>query len=75
MSTVSAAHPIGTPGTPWGNAERAQWLSRQTRHRSYESDVLSVVERLRWRFNVQEYGRLEYGLDVYPLSVGKPGSL
>jgi len=29
--------------------------------------VLSVVERLRSRFDVQEYGRLDYGPDVYPL--------
>jgi len=67
MTSASAAYPIGTPGTPWGDAERAEWLSRQTRQRSYESDVLNVVERLRSRFNVQEYGRLEYGPDVYPL--------
>lgn len=44
MSTASAAYPIGTPGTPWGDAERAEWLSRQTRQRSYEFDVLSVVK-------------------------------
>ncbi len=67
MSTAAAAYPIGTPGTPWGEAERAQWLSRQTRQRSYESDVLNVIERLRSRFDVHEYGCLEYGPDVYPL--------
>lgn len=67
MRTALAAYPIGTPGIPWGDAERAEWLSRQTRQRSYESDVLSVVERLRSRFDVQEYGRLKYGPDVYPL--------
>ncbi len=54
MNSASAAYPIGTPGTPWGDAERAEWLSRQTRQRSYESDVLSGVERLRSRFNVEE---------------------
>lgn len=67
MSTVSAAYPIGTPGTPWSDVERAEWLSWQTRQRSYESDVLSVVERLCSRFDVEEYGRLEYGPDIYPL--------
>ncbi|HEY9119377.1 MAG TPA: peptidase, partial [Marinobacter sp.] len=60
MSTASAAYPIGTPGVPWGDAERTEWLSRQSRQRSYESDVLNMVERLRSRFDVQEYGRLEY---------------
>lgn len=47
MTTTSTAYPIGTPGKPWGDAERARWLSQQTRQRSYESDVLSVIERLR----------------------------
>lgn len=60
-------YPIGTPGQPWGEAERALWLSRQTRHRSYATDVLSVVERLRDRFDVQQYGQLDYGEDSYPL--------
>lgn len=67
MSTASAAYSIGTPGTPWGDVECDEWLSRQTRQRSYESDVLSVVERLCSGFDVQEYGHLEYGPDVYPL--------
>ncbi|GMG86275.1 M14 family metallopeptidase [Biformimicrobium ophioploci] len=53
-------YPIGTPGTPWGDAERAEWLSRQIHHRSYEQEVLSVIERLRPRFDVEEYGRLAY---------------
>lgn len=60
-------YPIGTLGQPWGEAERALWLSRQTRHRSYATDVLSVVERLRDRFDVQQYGQLDYGEDSYPL--------
>lgn len=55
------------PGTPWGAEERAEWLSRQTRQRSYEADVLSVIERLRPRFDVEEYGHLDYGDDRYPL--------
>ncbi|MDO6442925.1 M14 family metallocarboxypeptidase [Marinobacter sp. 2_MG-2023] len=67
MSTVTAFYPIGTPGIPWGEVERAEWVSRQTRQRSYESEVLSVIERLRSRFDVEEYGRLDYGPDTYPL--------
>lgn len=65
--TTDAFYPIGTPGQPWGDAEKALWLSRQSRQRSYEADVLSVVERLRARFDVVEYGRLDYGQEVYPL--------
>lgn len=65
--TGSYSYPIGTPGQPWGAAERAAWLARQTRHRSYETDVLSAVDRLRERFDVEEYGRLDYPPDRYSL--------
>lgn len=65
--TTSAPYPIGTIGVPWGVAERAAWRSQQTRKRSYEADVLSVIDRLRSRFDVVEYGRLEDGVDTYPL--------
>ncbi|WP_078085614.1 M14 family metallopeptidase [Microbulbifer mangrovi] len=67
MTTSLDFYPIGTPGTPWGGAERAEWLSRQTRHRSYESEVVNKIERLRDRFDVEEYGRLEYGNEHFPL--------
>lgn len=67
MSTAPAPYPIGTPGIPWGEVERAEWLSQQTRQRSYESEVLSVIDRLRSRFDVEEYGRLDYGSDRYSL--------
>ncbi|WP_150911707.1 M14 family metallopeptidase [Marinobacter halotolerans] len=67
MSSATAPYPIGTPGIPWADAEHAEWLSKQTRQRSYESDVLSVIDRLRSRFDVEEYGHLDYGADRYPL--------
>ncbi|KUJ84846.1 DUF2817 domain-containing protein [Microbulbifer flavimaris] len=67
MSSVNPFYPIGTPGTPWGDAERAEWLSQQTRQRSYESEVVSKIEHLRSRFDVEEYGRLEYGDQSFPL--------
>lgn len=67
MTNEQAPYPIGTPGKPWGNAEKAQWLSQQTRHRSYATDVLSVVDRLRARFDVVDYGSIDYGPDSYPL--------
>ena len=63
----TAPYPIGTPGTPWGAAERAQWLSRQVRHRSYADEVVGAIEPLRSRFDVVEYGRLEYGDERFPL--------
>ncbi|MBN8431710.1 M14 family metallocarboxypeptidase [Microbulbifer salipaludis] len=67
MNTSLDFYPIGSSGTPWGEAERTEWLSRQTRHRSYESEVVSKIERLRDRFDVEEYGRLEYGDERFPL--------
>lgn len=67
MTIASAPYPIGTPGVPWGDAERAAWLSRQARHRSYHDDVVSAVERLSVQFDVEEYGRLDYPPDQYRL--------
>ena len=60
-------YPIGTPGQPWGPAERAQWLSRQVRRRSYTEEVVSVIRRLAGRFDVEEYGALHYPPDRYAL--------
>jgi len=67
MAAAQSFYPIGTFGRPWGADERALWLSRQIKHRSYADDVLSVIERLRTRFDVVDYGRVEYGSDAYPL--------
>ncbi|MGO1073331.1 M14 family metallopeptidase [Lysobacter sp. CA199] len=64
---TQAFYPIGTPGQPWGAAEVAQWRSQQIRHRSYRDDVIAAVEPLRSRFDVSEYGRLDYAPDAYPL--------
>lgn len=64
--TTYSPYPIGTPGKPWGEKEVADWLARQKVQRSYKHDVLSVVERLRSRFDVEQYGTLEYE-DSYPL--------
>lgn len=63
----SAPYPIGTPGVAWGEAEKAVWLSRQIVQRSYADEVLSVIDRLRARFDVEQYGRLDYHADKYPL--------
>ncbi|MGO4259391.1 M14 family metallopeptidase [Lysobacter sp. TAB13] len=65
--TSQAFYPIGTPGQPWGAAEVAEWRSRQVRHRSYEAEVVSKIDKLRSRFDVVEYGRLDYAPEGYPL--------
>jgi hypothetical protein len=63
--TETTAYPIGTPGRAWGDAERAQWRARQTRHRRYDRDVLPRIDRLADRFEKIPYGRLEYAGEVY----------
>lgn len=62
-----ATYPIGTPGQAWGAAEKAEWRSRRARQRSYQDDVVRAIDGLRPRFDVIEYGRLDYGPDSYPL--------
>jgi len=64
---MNASYPIGTPGQPWGESEKAIWLSKQQRHRSYQQDVLTVIDRLRTRFDVTEYGRVDYPPEHFPL--------
>ncbi len=65
--TLDAFYPIGTPGMPWGLAEKAVWLSRQRRQRSYQTDVVAAIERLRGQLKTIEYGKLEYAGEHYPL--------
>jgi hypothetical protein len=65
---TTTPYPIGTPGQPWGEAEKAEWRARQRKQRSYADDVLAAVDRLRDSFDVVQYGELDYGADGrYPL--------
>ena len=59
-------YPIGTPGQPWGAAERDQWRARQVRQRSYADDVLTAIEALRGRFDVEMYGDVIYADAQHP---------
>jgi hypothetical protein len=67
MNNGNAGYPIGHAGRPWGHAEKQAWLARQVRQRSYDEDVVSAIDRLRDRFDVSEYGRLNYEQGSYPL--------
>jgi len=64
---TAAAYPIGTPGIPWGETEVALWRARQTVKRSYEADVVRRLDALKSRFDVVQYGRLDYQTGSYPL--------
>jgi hypothetical protein len=61
------AYPIGTPGVPWGEAEREQWRATMVRRRRYDQDVTPRIERLAGRFELSQYGALDYGGETYPL--------
>ncbi|NID04380.1 M14 family metallocarboxypeptidase [Luteibacter jiangsuensis] len=43
------------------------WRSRQTKHRDFRDDVLSAIDALRDRFDVSEYGSLDYDGERFPL--------
>ncbi|APW43600.1 M14 family metallopeptidase [Rhodoferax saidenbachensis] len=58
---------IGAPGQPWGDTERTLWRARQVRQRSYADDVLTAVERLRDRFDVESYGKVSYADAQHPV--------
>ncbi|OAX53887.1 M14 family metallopeptidase [Xanthomonas graminis] len=63
----AAFYPIGIPGVPWGAAEKAAWMARQQRRRSYQDEVVAVIARLRGQWDVVEYGELAYAQARYPL--------
>ena len=52
-------------------AEVAAWRAQQKRRRSYAADVLGRVDALRSRYDVVQYGSLDYQPDSYPLFVLK----
>ena len=60
-------YPIGTPGQPWNDAEKAQWYVSRCIERSYRNDVLSKLESLDRPLVVKRYGALSIDTDRYPL--------
>ncbi len=66
-------YPIGTPGIPWGDAEKKEWLSKQTKIRDYFGDILSPFMRLDF-LEIFQYGELDYrkyGSALFPLFAGR----
>lgn len=64
---MTTPFPIGTLGTPWGEAEIAQWRAMQVRKRSYAEEVESAILALGSRFDVSEYGQLDVAPDSYAM--------
>ena len=73
--SVYPVYPVGVPGTPWGPAERAQWLALQTKKRDYFTEVVSPLSRVSSAgVEVFQYGTLDYGALCgcrYPLYAAK----
>lgn len=75
MNAINA-FPIGTPGQPWGDVEKRQWLEQTTIKRSYSEEVVPKIQALSSDFEVAQYGQLQYdnnpvGESRYPLFVLK----
>ena len=60
-------YPIGTPGTPWGDDEKRQWLELQSVKRSYAEEVLTKLTALPETLTRVQYGALPYDTERYPL--------
>jgi hypothetical protein len=61
------AYPIGISGKKWGASEKQEWLSRQKIQRSYKEQVLAKLEKLKNRFELEQYGSLSHSPERYPL--------
>ena len=64
---MERTYPIGTPGQPWGDAERQQWFAERSVQRSYQDEVVSKLDGLDSRFEVAEYGALPIDPERYRL--------
>jgi len=78
-TTMERFYPIGTPGQPWTDAERAEWYASCSIKRSYEDEVISKFELLDPAFEVMQYGALSIDEERYPLFAfknadGAPGA-
>ncbi|AQW60045.1 M14 family metallopeptidase [Vibrio owensii] len=60
-------YPVGTPGQPWGEAERKAWYEQRDVKRSYQEEVVTKIDALRERFDVEQYGALSYDEARFPL--------
>ena len=67
----ASPYPIGSPGIPWGAAEKAAWLARQHVRRSYADDVVVPLRNhLPASAKLLQYGETDYthlGLRSYLL--------
>ena len=67
LAAMERFYPIGTPGEPWGDAEKLEWFAAQSVQRSYRDEVLAKIEALDASFEVAQYGALPIDPEHYPL--------
>ncbi len=60
---------IGSPGVPWSDSEKVEWLADQAVQRTVADQVYPKVEQLRGRFEIFQYGALSIDPKRYPLYV------
>jgi hypothetical protein len=60
-------YPIGTPGLPWGSAEKTQWYESRSMQRSYQDEVLSKLKSIDPMLKIEQYGALPIDPVRYPL--------
>jgi len=69
--TTEQSYKIGTPGQPWGNAEKSAWFQAQTVKRSYQSQVVSKIKSIHQSLSelldLKRYGALSYDSEAYEL--------
>ena len=65
-------YPIGTPGQPWTDDDRALWLAQQEIRRSYQREVRDALASLGPPWKVARYGALRHEPERYPLFCARP---
>lgn len=64
-------YPIDTPKKKWDENDKAQWLEKQTIKRSFTVEVLTKIDALKDKFDIEQYGALSYSTEEYPLLILK----
>ncbi|AFJ42687.1 M14 family metallopeptidase [Francisella orientalis] len=64
---MSTQYHIGTPGKKWGSEEKVQWLSEQSKKRSYKEEAEKKILALSNDFDIDVYGELDYPVGSYKL--------
>lgn len=67
-------YPIGTPGEPWTDVERAAWLEQRRVQRSYRDEVRARLEGFGPEVEVRSYGALPHDPDRFPLFAALPSA-